>query len=86
MAFDKARCERLARAMASDTMVYMRDTIDTGLENDNLFDVLKENMEENHKAFTARMGAEATATNILERAIVDTIVVPMGAQKKYAIF
>ena len=34
MAFDKARCERLARAMASDTMVYMKDTIDAGLEND----------------------------------------------------
>ncbi len=86
MAFDKARCERLAKAMASDTMVYMKDTIDAGLENDNLFDVLKDNMEENHKAFNARMGAEATATNILERAVVDTIIVPMGTQKKYAIF
>ena len=85
MAFDKARCERLARAMASDTMVYMKDTIDKGLENDNVFELLAENMEENHKAFTARMGAEAAATNILERAIVDTIIVPMGEQHKYPI-
>ena len=67
MAFDKARCERLARAMASDTMVYMKDTIDAGLENDNLYDVLKDNMDENYKAFNVRVGAEAAATNILER-------------------
>lgn len=86
MGFDKARCERLARAMASDTMVYMKDAIDKGLEEDNLFEVLNENMAENHKAFIARMGMEASATNILERAVVDTIIVPMGEQKKYAIF
>ena len=72
MAFDKARCERLARAMASDTMVYMKDTIDAGLENDNLYDVLKDNMDENYKAFNVRVGAEAAATNILERAVVDS--------------
>ena len=86
MGFDKARCERLARAMESDTMVYMKDTIDKGLEEDNLFEQLKDNMEENHKAFTARMGEEATATNFLERAVVDMIIVPMGEQKKYPIF
>ena len=86
MAFDKARCERLARAMASDTMVYMKDTIDAGLENDNLYDVLKDNMDENYKAFNVRVGAEAAATNILECAVVDTIIVPMGTQKTYPIF
>ena len=86
MGFDKARCERLARAMASDTVVYMKDAIDKGLQDDNLYDVLADNLKENQKAFQARMGAEAAATNILERAIVDTLIVPLGEQKKYPIF
>ncbi len=86
MGFDRARCERLARAMASDTVVYMKDAIDKGLQDDNLFDVLADNLKENRKAFQARSGAEAAATNILERAIVDTLIVPMGEQKNYPIF
>jgi hypothetical protein len=43
-------------------------------------------MDENRKAFVARLGAEAAETNILECAIVDTIIVPMGEQGKYPIF
>ena len=86
MAINEARCGRLARAMASDTLVYMKDTIVKGLEEDNLFEALADNMEENRKAFVARMGEEAANTNILECAIIDTIVVPMGEQGKYPIF
>ncbi|MBO5753533.1 MAG: hypothetical protein J6S69_07565 [Proteobacteria bacterium] len=86
MALNEARCGRLARAMASDTMVYMKDTIKKGLEEDNFFEVLADNMDENRKAFVARLGAEAAETNILECAIVDTIIVPMGEQGKYPIF
>lgn len=86
MAINEARCGRLARAMASDTLVYMKDSIVKGLEEDNLFDVLADNMEENRKAFIARMGEEAANTNILECAIIDTLVVPMGEQGKYPIF
>ena len=86
MALNEARCGRLARAMASDTMVYMKDTIHKGLEEDNFFEVLSDNMDENRKAFVARLGAEAAETNILECAIVDTIIVPMGEQGKYPIF
>ncbi|MCL2326347.1 MAG: hypothetical protein FWC40_07645 [Proteobacteria bacterium] len=86
MAFDRARCERLARAMASDTMVYMKDTIKKGLEDDSFFEALAENMEENRKAFVARSGEEAAATNILERAIIDIIIFPMGSEEKFSIF
>lgn len=86
MTYDRARCERLARAMASDTIAYMEDTIRQGLEEDTFFELLANNMEENRKAFLARSGAEAAATNILERAIVDTIIVPMGEQAKFPIF
>ena len=86
MAFDRKRCERLARAMASDSIAYMKDDIKKSFQEDNFFEALADNMEENHKAFLARQGAEAAATNILECAIADTLVYGVGTQDKYPIF
>ncbi len=86
MAYDQKRCERLARAMASDTVVYMKDTILKSFEDDSFFEALADNMEENVKAFKARSGEDAAATNILERAIVDTIIYPLGSSGKFPIF
>lgn len=86
MAYDQKKCERLARAMASDSVVYMKDAILKSFEEDNFFEALAENMEENRKAFTARSGKEAAETNILERAIVDSLIYPLGTQGKYPIF
>ncbi|MBO4349801.1 MAG: hypothetical protein J6A01_02510 [Proteobacteria bacterium] len=86
MAFDLKRSERTARATASDTAVYHKDEILKSFEEDNFFEALAENMEESKKAFVTRCGAEAAATNILERAINDTIFVPLGEQGKYPIF
>ena len=86
MAYDQKRCERLARAMASDTVAYMKDSILKGFENDTFVDVLADNMEENRKAFKMRSGDEAAATNILERAIVDTLVFPLASAGKFPIF
>ena len=86
MAYDLKRCERLARAMASDTVAYMKDSILKSFENDSFVEVLADNMEENRKAFKMRSGDEAAATNILERAIVDTLVYPLASSGKFPIF
>ena len=86
MAFDQKRSERTARATASDTAIYHKEEILKSFEEDNFFEALSENMEESKKAFLARCGAEAAATNILERAINDTIFVALGEQGKYPIF
>ncbi len=87
MAFDQKRCERLARATASDTMIYNKAKIEQALADDSFYDSLADNLEESRKNFAAR-SKEAAETNILERAIVDTIIVAMGteAEKKYSIF
>ena len=77
------RVRRFRRQTAQHNRVRACDYM---AENDNLYDVLKDNMDENYKAFNVRVGAEAAATNILERAVVDTIIVPMGTQKTYPIF
>ena len=85
MAFDQKRCERLARATASDIQVYNKDKIVAALEQDNFFEALKDSLEESKTNFEAR-SKEAAQTNILERAIVDTIIVQMGVERKYSIF
>lgn len=85
MAFDRKRSERLARATASDIQVYNNDKIVAALEQDNFFEALKDNLAESRKNFEAR-SKEAAQTNILERAIVDTIIVQMGVERKYSIF
>ena len=85
MAFDQKRCERLARATASDIQVYNKDKIVAALEQDNFLEALKDALEESKKNFEAR-SKEAAKTNILERAIVDTIIVQMGVERKYSIF
>ncbi len=82
------KCERLARAISSDSVAYLKDAIIKSLEEDNFFEAetIKENLNENKKAFKARSGEEAAATNILERATVDTIIYALGEQGKYSIF
>ena len=51
MAFDQKRCERLARATASDIQVYNKDKIVAALEQDNFFEALKDALEESKKNF-----------------------------------
>ncbi len=82
------KCERLARAISSDTVAYLKDAIVKSLEADDFFEAeaIKENLNENKKAFKARLGDEAAATNILERATVDTIIYQLGEQGNYPIF
>ena len=43
---EKIKANRLARAIASDISLYNEQKIIKGIEQDNLFDVLKEELEE----------------------------------------
>lgn len=75
--------------MASDTIVYNKDTILKSFEDDNFFDVLKDNMEENRKNFKERYKDypnEVASSNILERSICDNIFYTLGQQGKFPIF
>lgn len=85
MAFDQKRMERLARATASDALVYNKDKIIAALKDDTFYDSVKDVLEESRKNFEAR-NKEAAQTNLLERAIVDTIIAEVGSQDKYPIF
>lgn len=70
---------RLARAIASDISLYNEQKIIRGIEQDNLFDVLRDELEEGRDLFKSRVSPELySRTNFFDRAIVDVVVKPKG--------
>ncbi|HYX92937.1 MAG TPA: hypothetical protein VE782_15330 [Myxococcaceae bacterium] len=72
---EKAKAIRLARAIASDISLYNEQKIIKGIEQDNLFDVLKDELDEGRELYKSRVSPEIfKTTNFFERAIVDIVV------------
>jgi hypothetical protein len=72
---EKVKAIRLARAIASDISLYNEQKIIKGIEQDNLFDVLKDELEEGASLYKSRVSAEMLkSANFFERAIVDIVV------------
>ena len=72
---EKAKAIRLARAIASDISLYNEQKIIKGIEQDNLFDVLKEELAEGRELYKSRVSPEIfKTTNFFDRAIVDIVV------------
>ncbi|HVE87995.1 MAG TPA: hypothetical protein VND93_34295 [Myxococcales bacterium] len=72
---EKVKAMRLARAIASDISLYNEQKIIKGIEQDNLFDVLKDEIEEGRELYKSRVSAELyTTTNFFDRAIVDIVI------------
>lgn len=68
---------RLARAIASDVSLYNEEKVIKGIENDDLFEVMKHEIEEGRQLFKSRVTPELyDSTNIYERAIVDLLLKP----------
>lgn len=65
---------RLARAIASDLSLYNEEKIVEGITNDNLFEVLKEEIEEGRALFRSRVSPGLLARNYYDRAIIDILV------------
>lgn len=76
---EKSKAIRLARAIASDISLYNEEKIKKGIEEDNLFDVIEEDLQEGRDLYKSRVSAELyRTTNYYERAIVDIIVRSRG--------
>ena len=72
---EKLKAIRLARAIASDISLYNEQKIIKGIEQDNLFDVLKEELEEGRELYKSRVSKEIySTTNFFDRAVVDIVV------------
>ena len=72
---EKIKAMRLARAIASDISLYNEQKIIKGIEQDNLFEVLKDELEEGRELYKSRVSRELfTTTNFYERAINDIVL------------
>ncbi len=69
---------RLARAIASDLSLYNEEKIVQGIQGDNLFDALAEEIEEGRALFKSRVAPELYAKNFYDRAIIDILVRSKG--------
>jgi hypothetical protein len=79
---ERMKAMRAARAIASDISIYNEQKIIRGIEQDNLFEVLKDELEEGREHFKSRVSAEIyTTTNLYDRAVVDVILKPKGHVK-----
>ncbi|MDX2015442.1 MAG: hypothetical protein SFW67_34945 [Myxococcaceae bacterium] len=79
---EKMKAMRLARAIASDISLYNEAKIIQGIEQDTLFDVLRDEIEEGRELFKTRVSSEIfTRTNFFDRAIVDIVIKPKGHVK-----
>lgn len=66
---------RLARAIASDLSLYNEAKIVEGIQNDTLFEVLRDEIEEGRELYRSRVSPEIfNSTNFYDRAIVDIIL------------
>jgi hypothetical protein len=69
---------RLARAIASDLSLYNEDKIVAGIQNDNLFESLAEEIEEGRALYKRRVSPELYPRNYYDRALVDILIKAKG--------
>ena len=72
---DLDAAKRCARAIASDICLYNVDKVHEGIANDNLFEILKDEIEEGRDYYKSKVSPEIfEKTNFYDRAIVDVII------------
>ncbi len=70
---------RRARAIASDISLYNEKAVIEGIENDDFFERLKEQIEEGREHYKSGIHPDLYAsTNYFDRALVDIVLRPKG--------
>ena len=70
--------KRLARAILSDVAMYNPEKVENGIKNDNIFDVLKEELEEGRQHFYSRVSPDLNPDSIFDIAVVDVLIKRAG--------
>ncbi len=66
---------RLARAICSDVSLYNEEKVVRGIEQDNFFDALRDELEEGRELYRSRVSPDLYGrSNYYDRAIVDVIL------------
>ena len=68
------RARQLARAIASDLTLYHESKILEGLAKDNLFEVMRNDIEEGRALYKSRVTPEIYNLNLYDRALVDVML------------
>ena len=72
---DPEAAKRLARAIASDVMLYNEAKIQKGIQEDSFFDLLDKELDEGRAHYNMKVDASLRAkSNFFEMAIVDVIL------------
>ena len=69
---------RLARAIASDLSLYNEEKIMRGIQEDNLFVSIADEIEEGRALFKSRVAPELFVKGFYDRAIIDILVRTKG--------
>jgi len=72
------QAKRLARAILSDVAIYNREKVESGIKNDNLFDILTDELEEGRQHYNSRVAPDLSEVNFFDLAIVDVLVKRAG--------
>jgi uncharacterized hydantoinase/oxoprolinase family protein len=72
---------RLARAIASDLSLYNEEKIVKGIQEDQLFTALAEEIEEGRALYKSRVSAELYGKHFYDRALVDILIKSKGHVK-----
>ncbi len=72
---------RLARAIASDLSLYNEEKIVKGIQGDDLFGALAEEIEEGRALYKSRVSAELYGKHFYDRALVDILIKSKGHVK-----
>jgi len=70
--------KRLARAILSDVALYNPEKVENGIKNDNIFDILKDELEEGRQHFHSRVSPELNVDAIYDIAVVDVLIKRAG--------
>ena len=70
--------KRLARAILSDVAMYNPEKVESGIKNDNIFDVLKDELEEGRQHFYSRVSPDLNLDLIYDIAVVDVLIKRAG--------
>jgi hypothetical protein len=80
------RARQFARAIASDLAMYNETKLVQGIQNDTLFDSMKDEIDEGRQHFVSRVTPEIAATNLFDRALVDILLKQRGQNIKSKIW
>lgn len=80
------RARQFARAIASDLAMYNEAKLVQGIQNDTLFDSMRDEIEEGRQHFVSRVTPEIAATNLFDRALVDILLKQRGQNIKSKIW